>query len=113
MINTCSASSDLGATPLQTLWRVTFPLSAPGIVAGFIFTFVPMLGEAAVPQLLGGGNVNFLGMSVEGAIQSINYGVAAAMCTLVLLILALLLAPLRWIAHRTGLLAGGFGVLER
>jgi ABC-type spermidine/putrescine transport system permease subunit I len=78
-----------------------------------VFTIVPMLGEVAVPQLLGGGNVNLLGKSVDGALQALNYGAAAAMCTFVLTVLMLLLLLLGWIAHRTGILAGGFGALAR
>ena len=104
-----AASSDLGGTPFQTFWTVTLPLSSPGIAAGVVFTVVPMLGEAAVPRLLGGGNVNLMGQSVESALNALDYGAAAAMCTFVLIILMLLLFLLRWIA----LLSGGFGILAR
>jgi ABC-type spermidine/putrescine transport system permease subunit I len=108
-----SASSDLGGTPFQTLWAVTLPLSSPGIVAGVVFTIVPMLGEVAVPRLLGGGNVNLMGQSVESALNALNYGAAASMCSFVLIVLMLLLVLLQWIARRSGLLSGGFGSLAR
>jgi spermidine/putrescine transport system permease protein len=108
-----AASADLGASPVQTLWTVILPLAAPGIMAGVVFTIVPMLGEVAVPQLLGGGNVNLLGESAGAAVQSLNYGTGAAMCTLVLVMLLVLLALLLRLARRSGLFSGGFGALSR
>src|SRR5215468_360431 len=52
--NLVEASNDLGATPLQTFWRVIFPLSIPGVVAGATFAFVLSLGDFLAPLLLGG-----------------------------------------------------------
>jgi spermidine/putrescine transport system permease protein len=48
------AASDLGASRLQAFRRVTLPLSAPGIVAAFLFVFIPTLGEFITPSLVGG-----------------------------------------------------------
>jgi spermidine/putrescine transport system permease protein len=48
------AASDLGATRLQAFRRVTLPLSAPGVVAAFLFVFIPTLGEFVTPSLVGG-----------------------------------------------------------
>jgi spermidine/putrescine transport system permease protein len=48
------AASDLGASRLQAFWRVTLPLSAPGVVAAFLFVFIPTLGEFVTPSLVGG-----------------------------------------------------------
>jgi spermidine/putrescine transport system permease protein len=48
------ASSDLGATKFQTFWRVIFPLSKPGMLAGLLLVFIPTFGEFAIPELLGG-----------------------------------------------------------
>ncbi len=48
------AASDLGATRLQAFFRITLPLSAPGIVAGFLFIFIPTVGEFVTPSLVGG-----------------------------------------------------------
>ena len=47
------ASSDLGARPLATFRRITWPLGLPGIVAGSIFTFALTLGDYIIPQLIG------------------------------------------------------------
>src|SRR6266446_5450869 len=50
------AASDLGASRLQAFRRVTLPLSAPGIVAAFLFVFIPTLGEFVTPSLVGGAS---------------------------------------------------------
>ena len=48
------AASDLGASRWQAFFRITLPLSAPGIAAGFLFVFIPTLGEFITPSLVGG-----------------------------------------------------------
>lgn len=48
------AAQDLGARPSNAFWRVTLPLSLPGIVAGFLLVFIPSVGEFIIPDLLGG-----------------------------------------------------------
>ena len=48
------AAQDLGANGWQRFWRVTFPLSLPGIYAGIALVFIPVLGIFAVPDILGG-----------------------------------------------------------
>src|ERR687885_2916196 len=50
------AATDLGASRLQAFRRITLPLSAPGVVAGFLFVFIPTLGEFVTPSLVGGAN---------------------------------------------------------
>jgi len=50
------AASDLGASRLQAFRRVTLPLSLPGIVAAFLFVFIPTLGEFVTPSLVGGAS---------------------------------------------------------
>ena len=48
------AAQDLGANAWTRFWRVTFPLSLPGIFSGSALVFIPVLGMFAVPELLGG-----------------------------------------------------------
>ena len=48
------AATDLGATRWQAFLRVTLPLSAPGIIAAFLFVFIPTVGEFVTPSLVGG-----------------------------------------------------------
>jgi len=58
------ASRDLGCTPSQAFWRVTFPLSLPGVMAGGLLCFIPMVGEFVIPDLLGGSNTLMLGRTI-------------------------------------------------
>ena len=55
------AAFDLGSTPWRTFWRVTIPLSFPGILAGCILVFVPAMGEFVIPELLGGPDTVMIG----------------------------------------------------
>ena len=50
------AATDLGASRLQAFWKVTLPLSLPGVFAAFLFVFIPTLGEFVTPSLVGGAN---------------------------------------------------------
>ncbi len=55
------AAADLGATPLQTFWRITVPLSKSGIIAGSMLVFIPAVGEYVIPELLGGPETLMIG----------------------------------------------------
>lgn len=94
------ASYDLGASPGQTLINVIFPLALPGIIAGIVFTLVPLMAAWVEPQMLGGGFVNLLGASVEAALRELKYPTAAALSTVVIAMLALLLVLLVVITRR-------------
>lgn len=94
------ASADLGASPGQTLVHVILPLALPGIMAGVIFTLVPLMAAYVEPQMLGGGFVNLLGDSVDSALRELKYPTAAALSTVVILILALCLAALILITRK-------------
>ncbi|MFQ5623615.1 MAG: ABC transporter permease subunit [Paracoccaceae bacterium] len=55
------ASADLGAYPATTFFRITVPLSLPGILAGSLLVFVPAIGEFVIPALLGGPDTLMIG----------------------------------------------------
>jgi len=55
------AAQDLGARPLRAFFRVTLPLSLPGVFAGWLLVFIPALGEFIIPDLLGGPDTLMLG----------------------------------------------------
>src|SRR5690606_39392019 len=55
--NLLEAAADLGARPWTTFWRVTVPLSIPGVVAGCFLVFIPAVGEFVIPELLGGSSL--------------------------------------------------------
>ena len=107
------ASQDLGASRLRTLIHIILPLALPGIVAGFVFTFIPMLGDAVVANHMGGNNVLMLAAQVQSLIGVSNFLVAAALAAVVLAIM-LAFQVLLWFALKpVGGLAGVFASLRR
>jgi putrescine transport system permease protein len=58
------SARDLGCTRAQAFWRVTFPLSWPGVAAGALLCFIPMVGEFVIPDLLGGSSTLMLGRTL-------------------------------------------------
>jgi spermidine/putrescine transport system permease protein len=71
------AAEDLGASKATTFWRVTLPLSLPGVVAGFVFVLIPTTGEFITPLLVGGPNNQLFGNSIQaffGDTPNWNYG---------------------------------------
>jgi ABC-type spermidine/putrescine transport system permease subunit I len=77
------ASWLLGANPLRTFLRVTLPLSLPGIFAAVIFGFVGSFGESAVPVILGGTGYQLVGNAITSTLDVLNYPLAAAMSSVV------------------------------
>ena len=63
--NVINAARDLGANSFQTLFRVTLPLSVPGIISGITMVFVPSLTTFAVSEMLGGGKILLIGNVIE------------------------------------------------
>src|SRR5262245_55975865 len=58
------AASDLGASPLEVFWLVTFPLSLPGVGAGVLLCFIPIVGEFVIPDLLAGSDSLMIGQTL-------------------------------------------------
>ena len=58
------AARDLGCSATAAFWRVTFPISMPGVAAGALLCFVPMVGEFVIPDLLGGSSTLMLGRTL-------------------------------------------------
>lgn len=87
------AAADLGANAERTFWRVTWPLSLPGVVAGTILTFIPVVGTFVVSDILGGRQVVLVGNLIQNQFLSARnppFGSAAAVF-LMLLTLAITL----------------------
>ncbi|NBU64070.1 MAG: ABC transporter permease [Chloroflexia bacterium] len=55
------AGADLGAGRWRSFWRIMFPLTVPGVVAGSVLVFIPTVGQFVVSDLLGGAKVDLLG----------------------------------------------------
>jgi putrescine transport system permease protein len=58
------AASDLGAAPREVFWLVTFPLSLPGVGAGVLLCFIPIVGEFVIPDLLAGSDSLMIGQTL-------------------------------------------------
>jgi len=89
--NLVEASHDLGATPTSTFWRVIFPLSLSGVLAGATFAFVLSLGDFLAPLLLGGPSgimISNIVVSLFGAAYNWPLG-AAVSFTMLLLVMGL------------------------
>jgi putrescine transport system permease protein len=86
------AASDLGASPRSAFWLVTFPLSLPGVAAGTLLCFIPIVGEFVIPDLLAGSGSMMIGQTLWlEFFTNKDWPVASAVAVVLLL---LLLAPL-------------------
>jgi putrescine transport system permease protein len=86
------AASDLGASPRAAFWLVTFPLSLPGVGAGCLLCFIPIVGEFVIPDLLAGSNSIMIGQTLWlEFFTNRDWPVASAAAVV---LLALLLLPL-------------------
>lgn len=99
------AAADLGAGPWSRFWRVTVPLSLPGVLATFFMVFIPTVGEYVTPSLVGGTDGVMYGNIIQGFFtRSANWPMGAAMAmvmlvlTLVLVAIALRVVDLRRVA---------------
>ena len=87
--NLMEASQDLGASPRATFWRVVFPLSLPGVLAGATFAFVLTLGDFLAPLLVGGPSgimISNIVVSLFGAAYNWPLGAAISLCMLLLVV---------------------------
>jgi spermidine/putrescine transport system permease protein len=74
------AAKDLYASAAQSFWRVTLPLSAPGVIAGTLLTFIPAAGDYVNAQFLGGVGNRMIGNVIQSLyLSQANYPSAAAL----------------------------------
>ena len=86
------AASDLGASPLVAFWQVTWPLSLPGVAAGSLLCFIPIVGEFVIPDLLAGSDSLMIGQTLWlEFFTNKDWPVASAIA---IVLLAVLLVPL-------------------
>lgn len=84
------AAQDLGARPLKAFFRVTLPLSMPGVFAGWLLVFIPALGEFIIPDLLGGSDTLMLGRVLwTEFFNNRDWPLASALAVLLMLIVLL------------------------
>jgi spermidine/putrescine transport system permease protein len=96
------ASRDLGVGRWGTFWRVTVPLTMPGILTGCLLVFVPMTGEYVVPTILGGAKLALFGTIVGNQfLDAFNWPFGAAMSlVLVVFLLVVIFVYLRFLGRQ-------------
>lgn len=88
------AARDLGAGPLGAFWRVTFPLSLPGVISAFVFVLIPTTGEFITPLYLGGPYNQLFGNYIQaffGDSPNWNYGAVLALSLIAVVLLLMLI----------------------
>jgi len=84
------AAEDLGCTAFSAFWKITFPLSRPGIVAGCMLVFIPAVGEFVIPDLLGGSQTLMIGKTLWNEFfANRDWPVSSAVAIVLLLLLVL------------------------
>jgi spermidine/putrescine transport system permease protein len=94
------ASSDLYANPFVGFWKVTWPLSLPGVVSGTLLTFIPAAGDYINAQLLGSPNQRMVGNVIQNLFTNANDYPAASALSMILMIL--IIAMVLFYVRRAG-----------
>jgi spermidine/putrescine transport system permease protein len=95
------AAQDLGANAWQRFWRITFPLSLPGVYAGAALVFIPALGIFAIPDILGGPEDSLIGNVIKQQFLETRDWPFGSVLSIVLTVSALVLAGLgAWVGRR-------------
>jgi spermidine/putrescine transport system permease protein len=83
------AAADLGANPIRTFLRVTLPLSMPGVVAGTILVFIPVMGTFIVSDILGGRQVILVGNLIQRQFLEARDPTFGSAASLILMVMTL------------------------
>ena len=82
------AAKDLGCPPTAAFWKITFPLSLPGVIAGCLLVFIPAVGEFVIPDLLGGSQTLMIGKTLWNEFfANRDWPVSSAVAVILLLLL--------------------------
>ncbi len=81
------AAVDLGATPWRAFWKVTFPLSMPGVASGVLMVFMPTVSTFAISEFLTNNKIKLFGTIIQENINSSmwNYGAALSLIMLIII----------------------------
>lgn len=87
------AANDLGCPPWKAFWKITFPLSMPGVIAGSMICFIPITGEFVIPDLLGGADTLMIGKTLwVEFFSNRDWPLASAVAVVLLLLLVVPIA---------------------
>ena len=95
------AAADLGANKFQVFWKITFPLSLPGVISGIALVFLPAVSSFFIPKLLGGGQYFLIGNVIENQFITAgewNFGSAVSVIMAVIMMMSMYLV--RYIEKR-------------
>jgi len=82
------AAEDLGCPAWKAFWKITLPLSLPGVIAGCFLVFIPAVGEFVIPDLLGGSNTLMIGKTLwVEFFANRDWPVSSAVAVILLLLL--------------------------
>jgi iron(III) transport system permease protein len=96
------ASSDLGAGPYKTFWKVVVPLMVPSFVAGFVYTFMTAMVSISSVVFLISPNTNLVAIYILNLAEQAKVGLASAMSFIMIVIVLASLALLKFIEKRFG-----------
>lgn len=99
------AAQDLGANAWQRFWKITFPLSLPGIFSGSALVFIPVLGMFAIPDILGGTGDMLIGNLIKEQFLATRDWPFGSTLSIMLTVLVLLFV---WLAARLGSTKGRY-----
>ena len=97
------AASSLGANPAAVFFRVTLPLSLPGLLTAFLLVFVLSISTFVTPQLLGGGRVHVMATEIyDQTTGLLNWPFAASLSVILLILFGTVVALYQRLARRLG-----------
>jgi len=106
--NLIKASLSLGAGKVRTFINIVFPMSLPGLLSGILLVLVPVCGSFAEANLVGGASGSMIGSLINSQYQaSLNMGYGATLSFMLLVILSLIMAAVKWSAGRAQRRIGG------
>ncbi|MGO4690167.1 ABC transporter permease [Glaciibacter sp. 2TAF33] len=97
------AAADIGLTRMKAFWKIIVPLSMPGAIAGVLLVGIPATGEYTIPAVLGGGRTLMAGnLQAEAFLATGNYPFGAAIATVLLIVMLVILFIFRKKLDRLG-----------
>lgn len=81
------AALDLGVTEMRKFWKVVYPLSFKGIIAGSIMVFLPCLSGFAIPEILGKGNILMIGNLIQQKFVQMEYFYGSILAIIILVLI--------------------------
>ena len=95
------AATDLGARPFTAFREITLRLTLPGVVTGALLVFIPMTGEYIIPDILSGGNYEFVGNVIGDQFnQAQNQPFGSALAIALMAVLSVFVVVYIWFARK-------------